>query len=205
MENLDFIVKKYKTISTEDLIYLSKKPNELRIEIIPHLQSELLNRGEKEEALLLSEYLINSSKSNKELTKEDIKKIIQDKINQGENLENIQIDLKEMGISIIDHIDDIEKLRNKALEYLTILKQDGLNENEIDNKLKNTFNLSEQDSEILRSDLRKKGRQNLIIGYLILAIMLIAIIITVSINLPIMIATGWSIWIIYKGHSQIKQ
>ena len=57
MNDLDQIQHFYKNSYTEKLIELSKQPEGLRREVIPLLQKELLERGQKEEARLLDDYL----------------------------------------------------------------------------------------------------------------------------------------------------
>ena len=57
MNDLDQVQHFYKNSYTEKLIELSKQPEVLKREVIPLLQKELLERGQKEEVQLLDDYL----------------------------------------------------------------------------------------------------------------------------------------------------
>ena len=57
MNDLEQIQRFYKNSDTEKLIELSKHPEELQREIIPILQKELLERGQKEDVQFLDNYL----------------------------------------------------------------------------------------------------------------------------------------------------
>ena len=58
MNDLEQIQRFYKNSDTEKLIELSKQPEVLKREVIPLLQKELLERGQKEEVQFLDNYLL---------------------------------------------------------------------------------------------------------------------------------------------------
>ena len=67
MYDLHLIVDNFKRLPTDELVSIASAPEKLRLEIIPHLQSELFNRERKDEALLLSEFLMDKPRRYREL------------------------------------------------------------------------------------------------------------------------------------------
>jgi hypothetical protein len=206
MTNLDFIIENYKKLHTEELILIAQKPADLEIEIIPHLQSELLNRNRKEEALLLTEYLVSRPKWDEKPTKDELVESIKARIDVGESLESISLDLKENGINLFEILGDQNKFQNKAFEYLTSLKEKGLDEIAIGEKMKETFGITEQETDVLKVQLKNKGRKNVIIGYIVLIIVGILGLISVAlggyISIGGMVLIGIAIWQIMEGNRQ---
>ena len=211
MENLDLIIEKYKHLTTEELIDLAKKPGELEREIIPHLQSELLNRDKKEAALSLSNYLINLPVvpvSLKGLTKAELFELIKLRIDSGENIEGIKLDLQDNGYNMLDILNADEELKNQSLNYLTSLKSEGLSEEEIDKKMKATFSVTENESEILKKQLKLKGKQNITIGYSILFVTILVGLLAVGVggrvSYGLLVGIGSGIWLVALGYNQKK-
>ncbi|MFT3679678.1 MAG: hypothetical protein QM791_05370 [Ferruginibacter sp.] len=208
MENLDAIIENFKRLSTSELLLLAQKPAELRKEVIPHLQSALLTRDKKEEAILLSEFLVNRPRLFNELSKEELTELIKQRIDSGENLESIKLDLKDNGVEMFDILNNETVFQNKTFDYLSSLKNEGLEETEIDEKMKAAFNLSDTEADIIKRQLRTKGMQNLIIGYSLLFIVVILIIASfaiggnITIGAILLLALG--IWRIFKGYEQRK-
>jgi hypothetical protein len=208
MNNLNFIIDNYKRLPTDELIEIAKNPEQLELEIIPHLQSELFNRNRKEEALLLSEYLIKRPKSVAELNKEELSEMIKERVDSGESLESIKLDLKDKGVDLFDILQVQNKLQDKALDYLTSLKEEGVDETEIDEKLKSRFSLDENEADILKRQLKAKGKQNLVIGYTLVIIMGLLSIAALSlggfIGIGGLLLTAIGVWRIVEGHRQRK-
>jgi hypothetical protein len=211
MKNLDLVVQHYKRISTEELVLIASSPSSLEIEIIPYLQSELLTRGQKEEALLLSQYLIQSTeikKTYQDYTKEELNKIIADRIDSGEPLESIKIDLKENGIDIFKTLETEQIIENKKMEYLSSLRNENFEEKEIEEKMKSTFGVSETETNQLKIQLRKKGRQNIIFGTSLVVIMSLltlgAFAAGGSVGIAGILLIGVGVWKISEGKRQKK-
>jgi hypothetical protein len=208
MNNLNHIIENYKRLPTEELIEIAKSPEQLELEIIPHLQSELFNRNKKEEALLLSEYLIKRPKSVAELNKEELTEMIKERVDSGELLESIKLDLKDKGVDLFNLLQVQNQLQGKALDYLTSLKEEGMDEAEIDEKLKSRFSLNENEADVLKRQLRAKGKQNLVIGYTLVIIMGILSIAALSlggfVGIGGLLLTALGVWRIVEGHRQRK-
>lgn len=208
MENLDLIVENYKRLSTEDLVAIAKEPSSLDIQIIPHLQSELFSRNKKEEALELSQFLIQRPKLYTELSKEELREIITSRIESGEPLESIKLDLQDKGIDMLDLLEGETKSKNKVFEYLTSLKEDNLDETEINEKMQSTFGITEDETDVIKRQLRTKGKYNLIIGYTIVIAVTILSIASLtlggSITIGAILTGGLGIWLISEGHRQRK-
>jgi hypothetical protein len=208
MDKLDYIIENYKRMRTEELVQIARDPSDLELEIIPHLQAELLNRDKREEALRLSEFLIKRPGPQKELTKKELAESVKERIDSGEPLESIKLDLKDRGIDFFEVMNQENKLKDKTFEYLTSLKEEGLDETEIDQKLKATFGIDESEADILKRELRNKGKQNLIIGYFLVIVVGSLSLLTLGAGFGItiggMLLTGIGIWRIVEGHQQRK-
>ena len=208
MDNLNSIIDNYKRLRTEELIQIAKSPEQLQVEIIPHLQAELFNRNKKEEAILLSEYLVKRPKPLSELSKKELTEMIKERVDSGESLESIKLDLKDNGVDMFDLLETHNQVQGKVFDYLTSLKEDGLNETEIDEKLKSRFSLDENEADVLKRQLRAKGKQNLIIGYSLVIIMGILSILTLGsggyVGIGGILLIGIGIWRIVEGYRQRK-
>ena len=198
-------------MSDEYLINLSSKPPDLRLDVLPILQKELLVRSLNKEALSITEFLVKVKEKPrfKDMTELELKQLIAQRIESGESIESIKIDLKDDGINIFDIINEDAKLQDKAIDYLTQLKDQGYQEHEIDEKLKETLSIEKEDTEQLKLELKKRGKQNLIIGYSIAVLAALMMFLSLSmggnvtIGSVILIAIG--IWRIYKGSEQLKK
>lgn len=206
MENLDTIVEKYKSLPSHKLISLAQNPSALRVEVIPHLQAELLNRDLKDEALTLSSFLVNQPKSFKDMTKAELSALINERIDSGEPIDSIKLDLKENGIDFFEILEEETQWKNKTFDYLMYLKEEGDDETTINQKMESAYGVNEEETDELRSQLKSKGRQNLIIGYTIVAVMVIFAIAAFSvgggIGIGAVLLTGVGVWRIVEGYRQ---
>ena len=210
MSDLKDIQENYKKMSIEKLIDLTIKPEGLRLEIIPILQQELISRGKTEAAMSLSEFLVRPKEKSRfrKLSEVDLKKLIKERLDSGESIESIKIDLKDDGVDFFNFINNDDKLKDQAFDFITDLKKNGVGDKEINQKLNETFSLEKQEAEILKVQLRKRGRQKINSGYFLLIIGLILIVGSLSINGGINIAgivfIGSAIWKISLGHDEKK-
>jgi hypothetical protein len=144
----------------------------------------------------------------KGLTKAELFELIKLRIDSGENIEGIKLDLLDNGYNMLDIMNDDQELKNQSLDYLTSLKSDGLSEEQIDEKMKNTFSISENETEILKQQLKLKGKQNLIIGYSMLFIIgllgLSSLAMGGSVGFGFLIIIGTGVWLVALGHKQRK-
>lgn len=208
MHNLDLVIEQYKRLRTEELVHIASDPAALDLAVIPHLQAELLNRDKKEEALQLSSFLVSRPEPAKEISKEELADSIKDRIDAGEPLESIKLDLEDRGIDFFAIMNNEAQLKDKTFEYLTSLKEEGLDDAEIDAKLKKTFGMDETEADILKRELRSRGKQNLVIGYSIviivgtLSLLTLGAGIGITIGAILIIAIG--IWRIVEGYRQRK-
>jgi hypothetical protein len=210
MYELKDIEDNYKKMTDEYLIDLAKKPQDIRLDILPLLQKELLVRSLNEEAMYITDFLVKSKEESryKNMTDAELKKLIAQRIDSGESLESIKIDLKDDGVNIFDIIDKNSKLKNKAIDYLAQLKKEGYQETEIEEKLKETLSIEKIDTLQLRNELKKRGKINLIWGSLItilaLLIMSTSFFVgdTITIGSFAFIVLG--IWKLHQGYEQLK-
>ena len=209
MESIDSIVENYKRLSTGELIAIAAEPWNLRKEIIPHLQSELLARDRKAEALKLSEYLVQNTTIKKPYqlySKEELGDHIKERLESGELLESIKIDLKENGVDMFALLESEQVLDNKKLDYLTSLKNDLLEEKEIDEKMKTSFGLTETETDQLKRQLKSKGTQNIVIGSTLVIVMTLLLMAAFEnggrIGLGAVLLIGIGVWRISLGVKQ---
>jgi hypothetical protein len=109
---------------------------------------------------------------------------------------------------MLDIMNDDQELKNQSLDYLTSLKTEGLSEEQIDEKMKNTFSITENETEILKQQLKLKGKQNLIIGYSMLFIIgllgLSSLSMGGSVGFGFLIIMGTGVWLVALGYKQRK-
>ncbi len=208
--DLSAIEQNYQAMATEDLIRLSKKPSDLRIEVIPILQNELLNRGKREDAMELSNYLIKTKTSEDiDMSTDEFTNLINERIDSGESVDSIKIDLKEKGINLVDVVIEDEKLRKKAFDLIIDLNKQGLLEKDLDKKVMAAFSISQGDVDILKSQLRQRGRNNQVSGYALVIISIIFMIVFFSIGgyvtITAILALVGGISMIVNGHDQLRK
>jgi len=165
----------YREMSDEDIILIAYQPEGIKLEEIPIIQKELLHRKKEEEAIMLSEYLIaaNSKANLAHLSDDELRQYINDRIQQGESIDAIRIDLKESGINIFDIIEAENKQRDEAFDFITDLKQKGYEEYEVDSKIKEKYSLQQDEVEDLHVQRNKSGRMNMVFGVVIVVVALI--------------------------------
>lgn len=158
-------------MSTPDLIKLSKNPKDLREDVLPILKAELLKRGKKDDALALFDFHENGSELNyQDLSLKEIRQMVQDRVNSGESMESIKIDLKENGIDVFEILKEDHQFQEKVFHSITQMKQDGATSIEIDEHLEKAYNLEKADAVKLKSDLKIKGKRNKNIGFALILV-----------------------------------
>ena len=126
---------------------------------------------------MLSEYLIatNQKANIARLSNEELRQYINQRLEQGEPLDAIRLDLKENDINIFDIIAAENQQRNDAFDYITDLKQKGYEEYEVDGKIRDKYDLKQDDIDNLRLERNRSGKLNLIFGILIIIVAVIFI------------------------------
>lgn len=210
MNDLNDVRRNYKRLQDEELRRLALQPEELRLEVIPVLQEELLSRGQTHEALLLTEFLVKS-KERAEFTSmslAEVKELVHERLALGESLESIKMHLRDYKINVFDIIDNDSKLKTKAFDYIIRLKREGFEDAEIDEKLKETFLVEKDDIEMLKTELKKNGRKNLIFGYSFFVIAFVLFVLSLAVGGRITIGGVFILVLgilrIVKGHEQSK-
>lgn len=178
MNDLQEIEENYKAMSTTKLKTLAQKPQDLRIEVLPLLQQELLARGENTDAMSITQYLVQAKQANPtaNLSSDDLKQLIKDRLSAGESLESITTD--NQGINIFTIIDNDNKLKEKAFSYISSLKDQGLHDEELDAKLRETLTITQTQLDMLKAELKARAHKNLVMGYVIVGVALLLILIS---------------------------
>ena len=210
MIDLESVKARYERLNHKEIKNLALRPQDLRTEVIPLLQNELINRGFTQDALSLTEYLVNSKSRNsyRDLSKDELHELIRERLKAGESIESIKIDLNDERINVYDIMDENRKFQDRTYDYIIDLKGQGLSEQEINTKLQQKLSIDEKDSEVLKSKLRIYGRNNLILGYAMaipsLILLVTAMFVLGRFSLGALVFFGIGIQRIFKGHSQLK-
>jgi hypothetical protein len=208
MEKPDSIINHYKQLSTEELLSIAQKPDEIAPEIISILQNELINRDEFEVAYNLRSQAPTVEKPLSELTETEIAEVVRERVNLGESIESIQMDFKSQGVDIFNFMNQEAESLEEKYKYIVSLRKEGLDEEEITQRVQDEFDIDENENEVLKIELKQKGTRNIKIGYtLIFVSIILALLFTILIPLPLL----WPILLfvsglglISKGYQQVK-
>jgi hypothetical protein len=210
MADLESIKENYKGQSNYTLIQLSKKPEELRREVIQILMQELDNRGLKTESDYLSDYLsgkvIGTINPYKDLSIEEINEMIQERLQAGESLESIRWDLKDHGITGFNLLHKENEERENAFKQMDKWKEEGLSAKEIESKLQESYDFNEDGVKHAVGGYKKSGKVLIISGFIlsILALLMIFLDYFSQSNIrisPLLLLLG-GITTIFSGYSK---
>ena len=215
MSNLNDIEAYYQGVSNEKLLQIAQRPQDLRLDAIPLLQKELLGRGMNAEALLITDFLVGVKKDEPErpnyaeMSLYEMQEHVKERIQEGESIESIKLDLRENGVDIFAILNENDNLKESAFEYMTYLKKEGFEEEEIAEKLEENLSIDKRDREMLKVQIKNSGKQNLTIGYTLAILGSVFILLTLSstggfpISAVILIVLG--VWRIYVGYERLKE
>lgn len=208
MKTLDSIINHYKQLSTDELLIIAQKPEEIAPETISILQNELINRDEFEVAYNLKSHVTPIEKPLSELTEIEISEIVRERVSLGESIESIQMDLKSKGVNILNLMNqEVESLKEKY-KYILSLRKEGLDEEEISQRVQQEFDINENENEVMKIELKRKGVRNIKIGYVLIFVSIIVFLINVTLEqvvftFPLIMFFG-GILLISKGQQQKK-
>ncbi len=215
MSNLNDIEAYYQGVSNEKLLQIAQRPQDLRLDAIPLLQKELLGRGMNAEALLITDFLVGVKKDEPErpnyaeMSLYEMQEHVKERLQDGESIESIKLDLRENGVDIFAILNENDNLKESAFEYMTYLKKEGFEEEEIAEKLEENLSIDKRDREMLKVQIKNSGKQNLTIGYTLAILGSVFILLTLSstggfpISAVILIVLG--VWRIYVGYERLKE
>lgn len=215
MSNLNDIEAYYQGVSNEKLLQIAQRPQDLRLDAIPLLQKELLGRGMNAEALLITDFLVGVKRDEPErpnyaeMSLYEMQEHVKERIQEGESIESIKLDLRENGVDIFAILNENDNLKESAFEYMTYLKKEGFEEEEIAEKLEENLAIDKRDSEMLKVQIKNSGKQNLTIGYTLAILGSVFILLTLSstggfpISAVILIVLG--VWRIYVGYERLRE
>ena len=208
MKNLDSIINHYKQLSTDELLKIAQKPEEIASDTISILQNELINRDEFEVAYNLKSNTPTLETNLSELTEVEISEIIRERVSLGESIENIRIDLKSKGVNILNFMNqEVESLEEKY-KYIVSLREQGLDEEEITQRVQREFDINDVENESIKIELRLKGSRNIKIGYILIVVSIILLLTTIALEQMVftfpLILFVIGIGLVTKGKQQIK-
>ena len=208
MKNLDSIINHYKQLSTDELLKIAQKPEEIASDTISILQNELINRDEFEVAYNLKSNTPTLETNLSELTEVEISEIIRERVSLGESIENIRIDLKSKGVNILNFMNqEVESLEEKY-KYIVSRREQGLDEEEITQRVQREFDINDVENESIKIELRLKGSRNIKIGYILIVVSIILLLTTIALEQMVftfpLILFVIGIGLVTKGKQQIK-
>ncbi|MES2763889.1 MAG: hypothetical protein V4677_16860 [Bacteroidota bacterium] len=171
MLDLQLIKEKYQAMLTDDLIRLSKKPKDLREEVIPVLKAELIRRGKRDDAAVVDQILEETQKLKYQgLSLVELREIVRERLDAGEEMESIKIDFRLNGIDVFELLKEEVKFEEEVFGSITQMKQEGASVTDIDDHLEKTYQIDKADTSKLRSELIVKGKRNQTWGFVLIMI-----------------------------------
>jgi hypothetical protein len=169
MSNDSLIINTYKRLSVDELIELASKPVHLRDEVVPLLVNELQARKLDDHAteLLNAVQQLKTPGAIQDSTNfTSVNLEVEERMRNGESIESIKSDLQERGIDIFELLSQ-EKIENENFfEKLTVLKQAGSSDSELQQYVMEKEGMSEPDAQLKMDELKAKGRKNRLWGWI---------------------------------------
>ncbi|MES2513021.1 MAG: hypothetical protein V4580_02710 [Bacteroidota bacterium] len=183
MLDLELIKQKYQDMLTDDLVRLSKKPKDLREEVIPILQTELNRRGKRDDAAALTRLLNETPELKYQgLSLIELREVVKERLEAGEAMDSIKIDFRLNGIDVFELLKDEVNFEEEVYSSITQMKQDGASAKEIDEHLEKNYQIEKADTGKIKADLIIKGKRNQTIGFILIVISCILILLIVFDN-----------------------
>ena len=111
-------------------------PKDLREEVIPILQAELIRRGKKGDADTLANFKEEDSNLlYQNMSLNQLREMVEERLNAGEEMDSIKIDLRLNGIDVFEVLKEEVKLQEEVFDSITKLKETGASSDDIDNHL----------------------------------------------------------------------
>lgn len=171
MLNLEIIKEKYQEMLTDDLVRLSKKPKDLRDDVIPILKAELIRRGKRDAADALTNFNEdNSELKYQNMSLSELRQIVQERVNVGEAMDSIKIDLRLNGIDVFEVLKEEIQFQEEVYDSITKLKETGASSDDIDKHLEESYNIEKTDASKIKTDLKIKGERNQTWGFVLIII-----------------------------------
>lgn len=205
MEDLHQIEKRYKELHTEKLVQLAKEAHMLRPEVIPLLKTELIRRGEEKIAFELDSPTA-AGINFENISLQEIQELVAQRLEMGESIESIRIDLSDNGINVVDLFNKEGKIREEAFEHIASSTGSGVDDSTLNKNLKEKFDLETDKVEELKAEMRSRANFYTILGSIITLISFMLLIVSIGgegIRLRnVFIAFGIGIFLIIKGVRQ---
>lgn len=171
MLNLEVIKEKYQEMLTDDLVRLSKKPKDLREDVIPILKLELIRRGKRDAADALTNFKDDDSELKyKNMSLSELRQMVEERVNSGEAMDSIKIDLRLNGIDVFEVLKDEIQFQEEVFDSITKLKEIGVSQDIIDKHLEESYNIEKSEASKIKTDLKIKGKRNQTWGFVFIIV-----------------------------------
>jgi hypothetical protein len=153
----------YATLSTIELLELSKSWKDLREDAIPYLLDELEKRGEKVEFKTEVEENVTDIEDHKALQEE-----LNERLANDESVDSIRENFVSRGINFMEVLAHNEEMAEQERLYnlTTEKKLTNISETDIQNHLVENEGLNEYDAYLQIENLKKRGKRNQLFGLL---------------------------------------
>ncbi|HEX2627356.1 MAG TPA: hypothetical protein VHM26_00035 [Chitinophagaceae bacterium] len=163
------IIEKYKKLHVDELVQLSAAPAELREDVLPFLQQELIQRGRTTEAQALADWIAfgGDKQEQEELqVNMNIDQWIKEAKRRAENeeasLEEIVKEADEHGGGTLDELKKQGWYQEAYVDYIKDLRSRGLTDEQINEKMGIAFSLADADKH--HKNLKRNGAITIIAG-----------------------------------------
>lgn len=163
-------------MDSQRLLDLVNNLEGLEQEAIPLLQDELENRSYEDAVLKITEYLAKSPQEVVDEPQEDTSS----QYDSGQPIERIKQDLENQGFDAFDLLNEEQKIKSSMEQSMRIMKQKGLSEDEIKEQLKKDFGVDDHNITEMKSEARRSGKWQKILGILMVLASVFALLVMVD-------------------------
>lgn len=170
MEELEKFRDTYRWMAEEKLVELAKNPHDLRLEVLPILQEELMARGLNQQALLITRHLVKNTEHRKFRYRpyEEQHRLISEKLDAGLTPDRLKQELQEEGAQTMSIIDLVVEQRTQDALYRKQLLDDGLSEEQVSVKLQEKQLQDRLNPSKLKEHIQHRGQKDRYMGYSLL-------------------------------------
>jgi hypothetical protein len=164
------IIEKYKRLHIDELVELAASPGELRDDVLPFLHQELIQRGRTTEAQAIADWITNGgNKEVKEAQYDGTAEWVKEAKRRANDEEPLSDIVKEAAARSEETLTELKKqgwYQEAYVDYIKELRNDGLTDEQINEKLGIGFSL--EDANKYRRRLRRNGTIAIIAGVIAL-------------------------------------
>lgn len=207
MNDLKTFELRYKELSDSKLLQLWNERNTLKPELVPVLKNVLLERKLN---------IIESEKEDKDviqidysdLSYKELQEYVTERLQTGESIESIKIDLADHGINVMDIFNRESEKNENVYNLLAESRINNADDVYVNRKLKEEYGIEENEIPEYKQQMRSRAKSYITIGGILVFISVILLGIIVATDSQgmwgILALLGGGILLLSKGLSQKK-